>query len=129
MRAVSASRISPTMITSGSWRSTWRRPLAKVMPLRVLTWLWLIGTPSEDSSYSIGSSMVMTLRSTASSERSVAYSVVVLPEPVGPVTRMMPLARRAAPRKPSPMCAGMPRLSMAKSCLLVSSRRSTARSP
>ena len=31
--AVSRSRISPTMITSGSWRTMWRSPLAKVSPI------------------------------------------------------------------------------------------------
>ena len=30
--AVSASRISPTMITSGSWRKIARNPAAKVIP-------------------------------------------------------------------------------------------------
>jgi hypothetical protein len=37
--------------------------------------------------------MVQTLTSGVASCLSVVYSVVVLPEPVGPVTRMMPLAR------------------------------------
>ena len=31
--AVSRSRISPTMITFGSWRRIWRRPMAKVRPI------------------------------------------------------------------------------------------------
>ena len=35
--------------------------------------------------------MVQTLTSSVASCLSVEYSVVVLPEPVGPVTRMMPL--------------------------------------
>ncbi|MOA44842.1 hypothetical protein D3C78_1671750 [compost metagenome] len=37
MRAVSRSRISPTMITSGSWRRMERRALAKVRPMLGLT--------------------------------------------------------------------------------------------
>jgi hypothetical protein len=37
-----ASRISPTMMTSGSCRSTLRRPLAKVMPFLSLTCVWLM---------------------------------------------------------------------------------------
>ena len=31
--AVSKSRISPTMMTFGSWRKIWRRPIAKVRPM------------------------------------------------------------------------------------------------
>ena len=37
--AVSASRISPTMMMSGSWRRTERRPLAKVRSIFGLTWI------------------------------------------------------------------------------------------
>ena len=40
--AVSASRISPTMITSGSARSIERRPVANVRPALRLTWIWLM---------------------------------------------------------------------------------------
>jgi len=40
--AVSRSRISPTMITSGSCRSIWRRPLAKVRLIFGFTWIWPI---------------------------------------------------------------------------------------
>ena len=53
--AVSASRISPTMMTSGSWRRIERRPLAKVSSIFGLTWIW----PTPCSWYSTGSSMVM----------------------------------------------------------------------
>ncbi len=59
MSAVSRSRISPTMMMSGSWRRMARRPLAKVRPRLGRTGIWL--TPG--SSYSTGSSMVMNLRS------------------------------------------------------------------
>ena len=55
IRAVSASRISPTMMMSGSARSIDRRPWAKPRPAFRLTWIWLI--PS--SWYSTGSSIVM----------------------------------------------------------------------
>src|SRR3569623_1273258 len=44
--------------------------------------------------YSIGSSTVMMLRRRSLRRVSAAYSVVVLPEPVGPVTSMMPCGRR-----------------------------------
>ena len=53
--AVSASRISPTMMTSGSWRTIERSPLANVRPIVGFTWIWL--TPG--SWYSTGSSIVM----------------------------------------------------------------------
>ena len=61
IRAVSPSRISPTMITSGSARSIERSPVAKSSPALRFTCIWLI--PS--SRYSTGSSIVMILRSTA----------------------------------------------------------------
>ena len=53
--AVSRSRISPTMMTSGSWRTMWRRPAAKESPMFECTGIWF--TPA--SWYSTGSSMVM----------------------------------------------------------------------
>ena len=59
--AVSTSRISPTMITSGSARSTERRPVAKVRPALRLTPIWL--TPLRR--YSTGSSMVTMWRLTS----------------------------------------------------------------
>ncbi len=52
--AVSASRISPIMITSGSCRKMERSPLAKVSPARTFTCTWL--TPG--TWYSTGSSTV-----------------------------------------------------------------------
>ena len=84
--AVSKSRISPTMITSGSWRSVLRRAPAKVRPIsaRVCTWL------APGTSYSIGSSIVTMRMSGELIAWRKALSVVDLPEPVGPVTRMMP---------------------------------------
>ncbi len=59
MRAVSTSRISPTRITSGSWRRIDRRPVAKVMP-GLLVDLDLV---DRRELYSTGSSIVITLRS------------------------------------------------------------------
>ena len=55
--AVSWSRISPTMMMSGSWRRIVRSAKAKVMPILFWTAVWL------NSSYtiSIGSSMVVML--------------------------------------------------------------------
>ena len=57
MSAVSGSRVSPTMITSGSWRTTERRTRAKSSSISGLTWIWVM--PS--IWYSIGSSMLISL--------------------------------------------------------------------
>ena len=58
--AVSGSRISPTMILSGSWRRIERRPRAKVRPFFSLTGICVMPR----SWYSTGSSIVMILSST-----------------------------------------------------------------
>ena len=58
MRAVSASRISPTRMTSGSCRRIDLRPVAKVRPAWSFVWIWLI----DGNTYSTGSSMVVMLR-------------------------------------------------------------------
>ena len=55
--AVSPSRTSPTMITSGSWRSTWRRASAKPVPVLGLAAIWL----NSSCTISMGSSMVTML--------------------------------------------------------------------
>ena len=52
--AVSASRTSPTMITSGSCRRKDRKALAKVSPTWLFTWIWLMPM----NLYSTGSSTV-----------------------------------------------------------------------
>jgi hypothetical protein len=57
MSAVSRSRTSPTIITSGSWRRNERSPVAKVSPFFSFT--CTCEMPS--MLYSIGSSMVRTL--------------------------------------------------------------------
>ena len=53
--AVSRSRISPTMMMSGSARIIERRPEANVRPALLLTWTWVMPA----SWYSTGSSIVM----------------------------------------------------------------------
>ncbi len=85
--AVSVSRISPTMMMSGSWRNTVRSVLANVMSTcgRTATWL------KSSNTISIGSSIVMMFTSGLLRYLRTEYSVVVLPLPVGPVTRMMPV--------------------------------------
>ena len=57
--AVSTSRTSPTMITSGSARTIARSPVAKVRPVFAFVWICLM--PS--ISYSTGSSTVTIVRS------------------------------------------------------------------
>ncbi len=59
MSAVSGSRISPTMILSGSWRRIERSPRAKVSPFFSLTGICVMPL----SWYSTGSSIVMILSS------------------------------------------------------------------
>ena len=123
--AVSTSRISPTITTSGSWRRIARRPAAKLIPTLALTGVW----PMPSMAYSTGSSTVRMLRWPSLRAASAAYSVVVLPEPVGPVTSTMPLGWASAPCSlaatvgDSPSCAS----SRVPACL--ASRRSTTRSP
>ena len=81
------------------------------------------------NSYSIGSSTVMMLLAPASSRCKAEYSVVVLPEPVGPVTKIMPcgcVTRSSKRRSTSPCMPTDSRLSLLS---LLSSNRSTARSP
>ena len=88
--AVSVSRISPIMMISGSWRINERIPSAKVKSILFWICIWL----NDGSTISMGSSMVQTLTSSVASFLRVLYSVVVLPEPVGPVTKIIPLALR-----------------------------------
>jgi hypothetical protein len=71
---------------SGSWRRIERSPAAKVSPIFGRTWI----CPMPDIWYSIGSSTVMMFLSGEFTRCSEAYSVVDLPEPVGPVTSRMP---------------------------------------
>ena len=113
------------MMASGSCRKIARNALAKVKSIFGLTCVW----PMPASSYSIGSSTVMMLPAAASRRCSAAYSVVVLPEPVGPVTKIIPCgwAINFARRCSTSPC--MPTDSRLKLAPLLSSKRSTARSP
>src|SRR4029077_2711309 len=86
MPPVSMSRISPTMMMFGSCRRNAFSAAAKVMPISLRTSTWL--TPAR--LYSTGSSAVMMFTSIVLTRESAEYSVVVLPEPVGPVTSTMP---------------------------------------
>jgi hypothetical protein len=123
--AVSGSRISPTMITSGSWRSAERSTRANVSSMRGLTCTWLM----RGMRYSTGSSTVMILCSGTLTVFSAAYSVVVLPLPVGPVTRIMPLGRCTRRSMRTRASGGMPSWSRFRMLLDWSSRRMTIDSP
>ena len=92
---VSMSRISPTRITSGSWRSAAFSAAPKVIASepssRWLTMHFLCRWRN-----SIGSSIVMMCSSRVSLMTSIIEaSVVDLPEPVGPVTSTSPRGRLA----------------------------------
>ena len=112
VETVSMSRISPTRITSGSWRSAARRPSEKVSAsLPISRWLtierlcWCRN--------SIGSSIVRMWSSRSRLITSIiAASVVLLPEPVGPVTRTKPRGLRVNSRRtggtPRSSSAGIP---------------------
>ena len=65
--AVSRSRISPTMMMSGSWRISERRPVAKSRSIDCCTCVWL----NAGSIISIGSSTVQTLTCSVASFFSV----------------------------------------------------------
>ena len=123
--ALSASRISPTMIVSGSARIIERRPEAKVTPIFSLTWTCL--TPGRR--YSTGSSIVTMVFSGMLICISAAYSVVDLPEPVGPVARTPPLERPSASSKRGRSWAVSPSSSRPSGTEPWSSTRSTTDSP
>src|SRR6185312_5372521 len=122
---VSRSRISPIMITSGSWRTIERRAPAKSNPIWGFTCIWL--TPS--SWYSTGSSTVMILRSGVLIFDSAVYSVVVLPEPVGPVTSRIPFGCSSTRRKGGSVCSSKPSESKSRTTLPRSRMRITTDSP
>src|SRR3989344_3384146 len=123
--AVSRSRISPTMMMSGSWRMRARRPSAKLKSSWGCTWVWL----KLGSIISIGSSTVLTFTSSVATRFKVEYSVVVFPEPVGPVTRMMPCGRLTSASQRSASCWAKPRASRSLTALSGSKIRMTIFSP
>ena len=84
--AVSWSRISPTMITSGSARRNARMATANVKS--ILGWTCTWRRPA--CVISTGSSAVQIFMSSVLMKPRPECSVVVLPEPVGPTTRQMP---------------------------------------
>ena len=87
---VSMSRISPTRITSGSWRSAAFRASAKDGASAPSS-RWLTMQRLCECRNSIGSSIVMMCSSRVSLISLISEaSVVDLPEPVGPVTSTIP---------------------------------------
>ena len=87
---VSSSRISPTRITSGSWRST-RRSARLKDAVSCPTSRWLMMQLRSRCRNSIGSSIVtMCFCIVRFMWSIIAASVVDLPEPVVPVSRMIP---------------------------------------
>ena len=118
-RTVSTSRISPTRITSGSWRIAARSATVK----SAVSWRTSRWDTIDFLSWcriSIGSSMVTMLTSRSVLMRStIDASVVVLPDPVGPVTRTSPRGSRAS----SPMTSGS--ASSASACAPTATRRKT----
>ncbi len=125
MRAVSRSRISPIMMMSGSWRTMLRSALAKSSPICGLAWIWLM--PS--IWYSTGSSTVMIFTSAVLSWLSAVYSVVVLPEPVGPVTSRMPCGCSSTLRNCGRNASVKPSRWKSNTTVSRSSRRITTLSP
>ena len=93
-----------TRITSGSWRRTRRRARLKDA-VSIPTSRWLMAERLSVCTNSIGSSIVtMWSRRVRFARSSSEARVVVLPEPVGPVTRTSPRGRVAKVA----ICSGMP---------------------
>ena len=125
MCAVCLSRISPTMITSGSARSIERSPASNVTPALGAICICLMPAIL----CSTGSSIVRMLRWPLLSKPSAAYRVVDLPEPVGPVTSTAPLGFSTASVKRASAAAGMPSTSRPCGRVPESRMRRTAPSP
>src|ERR1041384_6100653 len=106
--AVSSSRISPTMITSGSARRNERMAAANVKPIFGCTWT----CRSPYCVISTGSSAVQILRSGLLMKPSTECRLVVLPEPVGPTTRMSPYGFDAMPLSSRRLRSVIPSFSM-----------------
>src|SRR5258708_1790968 len=117
---VSRSRMSPTRITSGSWRKLARSADANA-GVSTSTSRWLTKPFLSRCRNSIGSSIVMMCSGRLELIRSsMAASVVDLPEPVTPVTSTMP-------RASSQMCSmTLGRYSSSRARILVGITRRTS---
>ena len=117
---VTWSRISPTRMTSGSWRSAERSAPSKPMVSKPIS-RWFTIPRLSSNMYSTGSSIVTMcagrLMFTTSSKLA---RVVDLPEPVMPVTRTRPRCSSASSRtrlgrlrrSKAGICEGMIRMTM-----------------
>ncbi len=123
--AVSKSRISPTRMMFGSWRRKLLSAAAKLSPMFSRTCTWL--TPGRLNS--TGSSAVMMLVSVVLIFEIDEYSVLVLPLPVGPVTRTMPHGLLIAASSFCSDSSSKPSLVMSSISFDLSSRRMTIFSP
>ena len=123
--AVSKSRISPTMMMFGSWRRNARSAVAKFRPMSSCIWTWLIPCRLN----STGSSAVEMLRSSVLSSDIAEYSVVVLPDPVGPVTSTIPYGFEIAYLKSPSGLTSKPSFVMSSCRFVLSRRRMTIFSP
>src|SRR6218665_1524069 len=79
--------------------------------------------------YSTGSSTVMIFCSPASILVNAAYSVVVLPEPVGPVTSKMPCGRASSVARRASVSGSQPMLSTSRRTLARLTTPTTPLSP
>src|SRR5438445_10997496 len=123
--AVSLSRISPTMMMSGSCRKNDRTPLANVRPALGVLWAWF----NRGHWYSTGSSTVTMFLSVVLILYSVEYRVVVLPLPVGPLTRIIPYGLSAIASHSSNVAGVKPSLPSPSLVLDWSKMRITTFSP
>ena len=113
------------MMISGSCLRIERRAAAKVTPAFSLT--WICATPGR--SYSMGSSTVMIFTAGCANACRIAYIVVVFPDPVGPVKRIMPFGRRIISSMIERSRFSIPRSSSVSNPCPLSSRRIAMRSP
>ena len=109
IRAVVASRISPTKMMSGAWRMARRRPVSKD-GVSIPTSRWVKKLVRSVKTNSTGSSMVTMWVDRVELMYSRQQAMVVLfPQPVGPVTRIRPERRLSQLVRIS---SGSPRVSM-----------------
>ena len=131
MSAVSASRISPTMILSGSWRRIERSPRAKVRPFFSFTGIWVMPAQLVLDRVLDGDDLVLLGLDLGQRRRRASWSC---PSPVGPVTSTMPYGSRMKRRKRASSFSSKPSTSRRSEAnclerLSLSRMRMTASSP
>lgn len=118
---VSLSRISHTIIMSGSWRKAVRKPDANEYPISGNTWLWF----TQSRVFSTGSSSVIIFTSGVLRFIRQEYSVVDLPDHVGPEVRTIQFGWEMAFSRTSQLCHSIHRTSRGGTFLLLSTIRIT----